>query len=216
MVDLNILASGSSGNATIISNKILIDCGISFKLIEQYIAKLQLVLLTHIHGDHFNKSTISRLAKDRPTLRFGCCEWLVNDLVKLGISPTNIDVYKLDKCYNYGSFKIIPFFLTHDVENCGYKLQVNDKKIIYATDCNNLDGIVAKNYDLYLIEANFIEKNIKKRIKEKEINGEYIYEYRSLKTHLSKEKADNFIYKNIGTNGRYVYMHRSKGEDDYE
>ena len=212
MINYNILNSGSNGNATIINNNILIDCGIPFKKIEGYHKNLQLVLLTHIHSDHFNKSTLKRLALERPTLRFGCGKWLVNDLLTLGVNKANIDVYIMDKIYNYGLFKIIPFFLLHNIENCGYKIHFNNFKLFYATDCNNLNGIEAKNYDLYMVEANYTEKGIKERIKQKELVGEYIYEYNSIKNHLSKEKADDFIYSNIGYNGEFIYMHINKEE----
>ncbi|WP_250277998.1 MBL fold metallo-hydrolase [[Clostridium] colinum] len=215
MINYNILSSGSNGNATIINDNILIDCGVPFKKIKGYHKKIQLVLLTHIHSDHFNKTTLKNLALERPTVRFGCGKWLVNDLLVLGINKANIDVYDMDKTYNYGSFKIIPFFLKHNVENCGYKIHFNNFKLFYATDCNNLNGIEAKNYDLYMVEANYTEKGIKERIKQKELNGEYVYEYNSLKNHLSKEKADDFIYSNIGYNSQFIYMHINK-EECYE
>ena len=215
MINYNILSSGSNGNATIINNNILIDCGIPFKKIEGHHKKIQLVLLTHIHSDHFNKATLKKLALERPTIRFGCGKWLVNDLLALGVNKTNIDVYDMNKTYNYGSFKIIPFFLIHNVKNCGYKIHFNNFKLFYATDCNNLNGIEAKNYDLYMVEANYTEKGIKERIKQKELNGEYVYEYNSIKNHLSKEKADDFIYSNIGYNSQFIYMHINK-EECYE
>ncbi len=215
MINYNILSSGSNGNATIINENILIDCGIPFKKLEGYHKKIQLVLLTHIHSDHFNKTTLKKLALERPTIRFGCGKWLVNSLLALGINKRNIDVYDMDKTYDYGLFKIIPFFLIHNVENYGYKIHFNNFKLFYATDCNNLNGIEAKNYDLYMVEANYTEKGIKERIKQKELNGEYVYEYNSLKNHLSKEKADNFIYSNIGYNSQFIYMHINK-EECYE
>ena len=37
--------------------------------------------------------------------------------------------------------------------------------------------------------------------------GEYSYEWQAMKNHLSKAKCDDFIYKNIGALGEYVYMH---------
>lgn len=44
------------------------------------------------------------------------------------------------------------------------------------------------------------------RLKEK-ANGEFVYERRVLGTHLSKAKCDDFIYRNIGSTGEYVYLH---------
>mgnify|MGYP000894993029 CR=1 FL=1 len=213
MIDFEILATGSAGNAIIINDTILIDCGVPFKTIRDHYKKLKLVLLTHIHGDHFNKSTIRRLAKERPTLRFGCCQWLVKPLLSAGVDPRNIDVMEPDVAYRYGAFDIIPVSLVHDVPNCGYKIHFSDSKMFYATDTNNLNGIVAKNYDLYMVEANYGEEEIRQRIAAKKEAGEYAYEYKVLQNHLSVEKCNDFLYRNMGPKSEYVYLHQHEGGD---
>lgn len=205
-----ILETGSTGNATILGSGILIDCGVSYKALEQAIPVIRLVLLTHIHGDHFNKTTITRLAKERPTLRFGCCDWLVYDLIGCGVNANNIDVYKIGKWYDYRTFSVSPVNLYHDVPNCGYRVQIQGDKAIYMTDTVTVEGIQAKNYDLYLVEANYIEEEIQEKIKEKEANNEYCYEHRVLYTHLSKEQCDEFLLENMGDNSKYIYMHQHK------
>ena len=68
-MNYNIISTGSQGNAVVVDEIILIDCGVSFKALKDVYKKLQIVLLTHIHADHFKRSTIKRLAKQRPTLR---------------------------------------------------------------------------------------------------------------------------------------------------
>ena len=207
MIDYNIISTGSKGNAVIIEKHILIDCGVPFKALQPFYKDFKLVLLTHIHSDHFNRTTIKRLAKERPTLRFGCCNWLVKPLVDCGVKATNIDVMRFDYMKCYGICNVIPVALKHNVPNAGYKIHFPSGKLIYCTDTNNLNGIVAKNYDLYLIEANHKEAEILEKIETKQANGEYAYEIQAFHNHLSKEKADNFIYKNIGPKGTYVYMH---------
>ncbi len=223
-IDFEIIASGSAGNAVIINREILIDCGVPFKALEPYYRDLKIVLLTHIHSDHFNPATIKRLAELRPTLLFFCCDWLLSDLARILDYDKQIVVSEFDKIlklFPYGrGYKYIvkPFPLVHDVPNCGWKIFTLRGKIIYATDTNSLDGISAPNYDLYLIEANYEDEEIRQRIKEKAANGEYVFERRVLQTHLSKAKADDFIYSNIGANGKFVYMHqheeRKKNEQD--
>lgn len=217
MIDYNILSTGSQGNAVIINKFILIDCGVSLKLLKPYIKDLKIVLLTHIHSDHFNKSTIHLLAQNRPTLRFGCCSWLARDLLSCGVNKANIDIYNCNVTYSYGFFKVIPIKLSHNVPNCGYKIHFRDlTKLIYATDTNNLNGIEAKDYDLYMIEANYEDEIISEKIRQKKEAGEYAYEMQVLKNHLSKKKCDNFIYSNIGQNGIYIYMHCHKEESSNE
>ena len=210
-MNYKILDSGSKGNGLIIEDTILIDCGISFKKIKQYYKKLKIVLLTHIHRDHFNKSTIKKLATERPTLRFACCEWLVKNLIDCGVEKKNIDVLKIGKIYDYRDFKVAVIRLYHDVPNCGYKLKLGANKIIYATDTNKIDHIVAKNYDYYFIEGNYeSEEELEYRKMDKLLNGEYYYEDRVKETHLSKVKATEWLMKNMGSNSKYVFMHEHK------
>ncbi len=205
-MNYNIISTGSKGNAVIINN-ILIDCGISYKAIADYIRQINLLLLTHKHYDHFKAATVKRLAAERPLLRFGCCQWLVNPLIECGVRPENIDVYEIGKKYTYNNFSLIPIKLYHDIPNCGYRLFWGHEKAIYATDTRTLEGITAKDYDCYFIEANYKTEEIKQRIAEKEENGEYSYEKRAMNEHLSYEQAINFIYSNIGQNGKYILLH---------
>lgn len=213
MIPFEIISTGSAGNAVVINKIVLIDCGVNFKALEPFYHSLKLVLLTHIHSDHFNKTAVRLLARERPTLRFACCKWLVNNLIACGVSKANIDVLSFNVIYNYGACNVIAFPLVHDVPNCGYKVHFPIGKVIYATDTNNLNGVAARNYDLYLIEANYIDEDIQAKIKEKEANGEFAYERRVLRTHLSKQKCDDFIYKNIGSHGQYVYMHCHRDDE---
>lgn len=206
MIDYNIIATGSGGNAVTVNN-ILIDCGVSYKALQTVYKKINLVLLTHEHSDHFNLQTIKRLAQERPTLRFGCCEWLVPKFVNANIDNVNIDVYKIGKIYDYGTFKVSPIKLYHNVENCGYRLYFGNERVIYATDTGHLQGITAKNYDLFLIEANYESNELHQRIKEKTAAGKYCYELNVANRHLSKEQADEFLFANMGAKSNYEYLH---------
>ena len=204
-MNFKIIGSGSDGNAVVIEDAILIDCGVTFKSLKEYYKKLEIVLLTHIHSDHFNKATIKKLAGERPTLRFGCCEWLVKELVECGVNKKNIDVYEISKIYSYRYFKVIPVILYHDVSQCGYKLKINGNKLIYATDTNKIDHIKAKNYDYYFIEGNYEnEEELHNRS-----DNDY-YEKRVKETHLSKVKAMEWLLKNMGENSKYIFMHEHK------
>ena len=215
-MNYDIINTGSNGNATVIENCILIDCGVSFVRIKPYYKNIKLVLLTHIHSDHFNKTTIKRLAKERPTLRFACCEWLVSPLIECGVNKKNIDILEIGKWYQYSGIKVSPVLLYHNVEQCGYRVVINEKKLFYATDTNTLDGISANNYDLYMVEANYTEEEIKGRIEAKKGLKTYCYENDVILNHLSKEKCDEFLYNNMGEKSQYVYMHQhvERGKDN--
>lgn len=212
-----ILATGSAGNAVVLGGTILIDCGVSYKLLAPYVPDLQLVLLTHIHSDHFRRATIRRLAAERPRLRWGCGPWLVQPLGELGVSRRQIDALKDGHTYQYGSKVVVsPVPLVHDVPNQGYKLRIGRERCIYCTDTANLHGVSAPNYDLYLIEANYDEAEIAQRIADRKAAGEYAYERRVTRSHLSVQQCDDFIYSNIGARGQYVYMHQHEEKEENE
>lgn len=207
-MNYKIISSCSTGNAVIIRDYILVDCGVSFKRLSKYYKNLKLVLLTHIHSDHFRKETIKRLALERPTLRFACCEWLLKSLLECGVNRNNIDVLDVGTKYNYKLFKVVPIKLYHDVPQCGYRILFDDYKVIYMTDTKTVEGISAKNYDLYLVEGNYDEDEIQQRIKRKQENCEYVYEFRAKESHLSIQQASEFLMNNMGEKSEYVLMHQ--------
>lgn len=207
----NIIGTGSSGNAVVIDKHILIDCGVPFKALAPVIGDIKLVLLTHAHKDHFKPGTAAAIHRRRPTVRFGCCAWMVGYLLDAGISKRMIDVYDFNYLYDYnhnGGYTLMPERLTHNVPNCGYHISGPDGTVLfYATDTGTLDGITAKDYDLYLIEANHTQAEIEERAAAKQAAGEYAYEVEAAKNHLSQEQAMDWIYQNIGTKGQYVFLH---------
>ena len=191
----------------ILNKCIAIDMGVTFKALQEVYKDIKIVLLTHIHIDHFNPTTIKTLARERPTLRFACCEWLVKDLVNAGVDKRNIDVLEIGKIYDYKAFKVSPIKLYHNVPNAGYRVFFGGEKAIYATDTEHLEGITAKGYDLYMIEGNYTDEDLQERINAKLETGEYCYELNVANRHLSKEQADAFLLDNMGENSSYVYLH---------
>lgn len=209
-MNYNIISTGSQGNAVVINDTILVDCGVSFKALKDVYKDLQIVLLTHIHTDHFKPKTLKRLAEERPTLRFGCCKWLINDLVEAGVPKQQIDVLEIGKIYDYKAFKVSPIKLYHNVPNCGYRVFANGEKAIYATDTGHLQGITAKDYDLYMIEANYIDEDLQERINAKLEAGEYSYELNVASRHLSHEQASEWLMENMSFHSEYVFLHGHK------
>ena len=200
-----VLSSGSKGNCVIYHNSIAVDMGVPYSMIKEHQSSLQIVLLTHIHGDHFNPSTIKKLAFERPTLRFACGEFLTEYLEGF----KNVDVLESGKIYDYGQFKISPITLYHDVPNFGYRIFKNDTKIIHATDTVHLEGITAKNYDLYAIESNYNEDTIFESIERIKAKGEFAYQEGAINSHLSEQQARDFIFKNRKEESIVLRLHES-------
>lgn len=207
----NIISTGSKGNAVVINDNIMIDCGVPFKALEPVRKYLRLVLLTHIHGDHFNPWTVRALAKERPALRWGCCEWMVGPLLEAGVDKRRIDVFDPDipAFEMYGVLcSVRPERLTHNAPNCGYHILSNSERLFYATDTGTLDGIEAKGYDLYMVEANHARAELEARMEAKRAAGEFSYEWAAAKNHLSREQAEDWLYQQMGPNSKYVFLHQ--------
>lgn len=206
----NIISTGSKGNAVVINGQILIDCGVPYKRLEPVVKGLKLVLLTHVHSDHFKPKTAAALHRERPALRFGCCEWMVKSLLDAGVSKRVIDVLDPHHTYEYGGIGAIrPEPLTHNVRNCGYHIfAFSWERLFYATDTGTLDGIEAKCYDLYMIEANHTKAELEARMAEKIAAGEFAYEVEASRNHLSLEQAEDWLYQNMGPNSQYVFLHQ--------
>jgi hypothetical protein len=200
-----VLSSSSKGNCIIYLDAIAIDMGVSYKIIEPHKNALKLVLLSHIHSDHFCLSTIKKLAIERPMLRFAAGPFLKEHLQ--GIK--NVDILEHGNVYDYGEFKISPIKLFHNVENYGFRIFKGETKIIHCTDTAHLEGIEAKDYSLYAIESNHCEEFIDKRIEQKQKRGEFAYEIGARNSHLSEQQARDFIFKNRGPNSQVLRLHES-------
>lgn len=201
----NVVATGSNGNCIIYHNTIMVDCGLPYFKISNFVQKVQIILLTHEHLDHINIKTLERLSFERPSLRFGCCEWMFEKTKHF----RNVDIYEVGKLYNYGSFSVSPVKLYHDVPNCGYRIFKDNTAIFHATDTAHLNGIEARNYDLYAIEHNYDEDVIYDIIAAKEAKNEFAYQKGAINSHLSEQKAKEFIYKNKGDHSKVLRLHES-------
>ena len=216
---VKVISTGSKGNAVLLNDEILIDCGVPFRELEPYCKGLKLVLLTHIHGDHFNPETIKRLHFLRPALRWCVPPWLMEPMGRIGVDRRVTDegmaghalFYYLLSCPTYVTYDPIP----HDVLNCAWHIEfTNGERVFYATDCASLDGISARYYDLYLIEANYGEEEIRERMRRKLEAGAFSYESRAMESHLSREQARAWIAQNAAIGKSHVlYLHQHQDEE---
>lgn len=207
-MNYKVIATGSAGNATIINDSLMIDCGVPYKAIEPYVSQLKVVLLTHEHSDHFKASTVRRLAQNRPALRWACCDWMVDHLIAAGVNRRCIDVMTPRHVSSYeGIAAVMPERLEHNVPNCGWHIIVAGELLFYATDTGTLDGIAAPNYDLYMVEANHTRADLEARIAEKESAGQFAYEVMAAQNHLSREQAIDWLAENMGPKSLWIPMH---------
>ena len=203
--NVKILGSSSKGNAILYFGCILVDCGVTYATIKPHIKDIKIVLLTHEHKDHINITTLKKMQSERPAIRFGCCMWMLDKLDGL----KNIDIYGLGAKSAYTQFSVLPFKLYHDVPNCGYVIEYGDIRVLHATDTAHLQGIVAKDFDIYCIESNYDEDTIWEVILEKDRNGQFAHERGSINSHLSEQQCNTFFYANKKESSILIRLHES-------
>lgn len=206
----NILKSGSCGNCIIINNYLALDIGVNYKKVESYLKNIKIIFISHQHQDHFKKTTVKKIAYEHPNIKFIVGNFLVADLVLLGVSKKNIITFDTGKWYDIGIFKVRMDYLFHDCpNNCLHIEFKNGEKLFYATDTSSINHIKAEGYDLYLIEANYLtDDELREKIKEQNEKGEYSYYNRVLNTHLSQLQAINWLNENKSSNSEYIFIHQ--------
>lgn len=213
---IKVISTGSEhGNAVLVDERILIDVGVGVKKVAPYLDKLQYVLLTHKHGDHFHAPTIKSIAKKKPLVKFLVPSYLAESVRKLGV----LNVYEIAP--NHIHADGTDFFTTtrikhknsdmSDCPNVAWRLNLNGTKILYVTDTHVLDNLVAKDYDYYIIEMNFKESELLALIQKEIEEVGFSHRIRAKETHLSLERAEAFLKANISDMDKAVIipMHMS-------
>ena len=155
------LASSSSGNAYIVSDKdtrILLECGVSHSKLQKLsgfkLSEFQACLVSHEHKDHA-KSVADLISRGMEVyMSQGTAEALETDGVTL--------IENMEQ-FNVGSLDIVPFTTFHDAaEPLGFlvKSRVDGDVLAFATDTVNLrykfPGLnilaIEANYDKYILE----------------------------------------------------------------
>lgn len=215
-----IINTGSDGNAVLINDNILLDCGISYRRLKPYLKNVKLIFISHRHTDHLLPTTIKQIAYNYPTIKFVYNEddediFLI--LFNNGIDLRNMYSIKQNKWFDLGICKIKLEELQHDVLNSACHLEIDGKKLLYVTDTARVDHIEAKNYDTYLIEANYHSREeIEQKIAEAQEKGEFTHLVRVLNTHLYEDDAIQWLKENMGNNSEYQFIHQHKDKEVIE
>ena len=127
----NIIASGSKGNATIVTYKntvLLIDMGITLERLTEGMEEIGLTpndidgaIFTHDHADHYKG-----LKFISPRKQYAL----------EGTLPTSLsNIVNVNEPFHIKDMEIIPFRTSHDAKNpCGYKIIAGDEVMVYMTD----------------------------------------------------------------------------------
>ena len=211
-MDIKILASGSRGNAYIISDgttTLLLDAGIPFREIQKgcgfQTSSIKGCLVTHRHGDH---------AKAIPKLlQRGITVYSNADVAELYPGVHQIDALKEVPA---GTLRVLPFEAEHDVPCYGYQVTSAEtgEKLVYITDSAYV-RYTFTGLTHIMIEANYAQEIIIDNAKHDRIPL-YLAE-RVIQTHMSIETLLELLRANDMSKVRQIYLlHLSDGNSDAE
>lgn len=184
---IHTIRSSSKGNASIIcsqENKILVDCGISGKTLEESLCELNVdasslnaVLITHEHTDHIRGVGIVSRKYNLP-IYANEATWRAMGKSLGRIDDRNVKVFRTGEAFSIGSVKVKAFDIPHDAaEPVGYTFESRNEKVAVATDMGEISKIVLNategceevlleaNYDLSMLEIGPYPYELKRRIK---------------------------------------------------
>ncbi len=197
-----ILASGSKGNATLVSDgqtQLLIDMGLTKKRLEECLAKtpfrlqdIHHVVYTHEHTDHLNGIDLFTPAQ----------RWATQDTTDV-LPDHRLQHYQE---INIGSFIVVPLPVSHDAKDpIGLVVISRHDRLVYMTDTGYISEknlSMMKNADYYIIESNHDVKML--------LNTErtHTLKYRILgdSGHLSNEDSAMFVTEMVGPKTKQIYL----------
>lgn len=196
MLKIECLSTGSRGNCYLLSNSnneiIILDCGIKFtdllKAIKGRVGNIVGCICTHSHQDH---------------------KLCLDDIKRSGIPTIYFTSISQKLPLNLGSYTIYPIAVKHNVVNHAFviKNKIDKKTITYATDLSFLPKI--KNVDVWILEANYDEQILNKRINLLGDDIEHIT--MGSKNHLSVQQVHEYFNNEIIKKPEKVLLvHQSK------
>lgn len=142
-MQIQTLATGSSGNAYIISDgssKLLLECGVTIQRLKQGsgfgLSRIAGCLVTHEHQDHA-KAARDILAQGLPPLYMS-----QGTAAACGLKLPGRQIMKAGQQTSIGTFTVLPFTVVHDAaEPLGWLIQSNatTQRLVFATDTRLLD-----------------------------------------------------------------------------
>lgn len=200
MLDYNVIASGSKGNAVRIGT-IMIDCGIPFNKMKEDLYKVDSLLITHAHSDHIKPRTLERIQTEFPRVKI----------------YANADVayqYEVDKVIGTAPFDldrerhVIPFDGVHDVPVTYFLIQMEGLNILYATDTCRVSLPEDIPVDYFFLESNYDERKLREEGKRYKRHG-YDPAESNLR-HLSTQKCKEFYFVHRrDKNSELIELHKS-------
>lgn len=215
MIEIKTLASGSKGNAYLLSDgrsSILLECGINFREIQIATGfktnDIIGCLVTHEHKDH------TKGLKD--VLKNSINVYASKGTVEAeGIEHHRLRPIEARKQFKLGNWTILPFEVEHDAaEPLGYLIANGDEKILFATDTFYV-RYRFKGITRLMIECNYSLDILNDNIESGRVPA--ILKRRLMKSHFSLENVIEFLKANDLSQLKEVHLlHLSDNNSDEE
>ena len=216
MIEIKTLATGSKGNCYWItdgSTPLLLECGISFKQIQQGVnfetSSLGGVLVTHEHKDHCKgvESVLNR----------GLDVYMSQGTKEaLQLDNHRIKIVKSKEQFRIGTWTILPFDVQHDVnEPLGFLLQSdNGSKLLFATDTYYIKYKFSGLTHL-MIECNYDQQTLDENVDSGRVHP--VMKKRVMRSHFSLENLLEFFKANDLSKVEEIHLlHLSDGNSNME
>lgn len=217
MYDVDIVTTGSHGNMNIIDRRIVIDFGVKAAAMKLHMNDIDVMLVSHRHGDHLSIPAIRAIRRSRPELLKNL---YVNQDTFTAIRKADADAARLihnviDKDSTFvvttreDSYTVKTFELVHDVENQGFILTKHStgETLIHATDTSTMHYAPRAEYDVIMVEGNWDEERLFEHFDSDDPN--LIFRASRNLRHLSVQSLADFIACNSKDSTIAYQLHAS-------
>ncbi|MBI3473764.1 MAG: MBL fold metallo-hydrolase, partial [Candidatus Solibacter usitatus] len=164
MLRVCVLASGSSGNSTLVATartRVLVDAGLSLRdtahrLVHagETLERLDAILITHEHSDHV--AGLVRMAKRLPIPVY--MTRLTAPAIDWGEVQPKLELFQAGSRFTIGDIEVDSFTIPHDaIDPVGFSLRAGGIKFSIATDLGYVTDSIRyhlRGSHLLLLEAN--------------------------------------------------------------
>lgn len=214
---IQVIASGSSGNAYIVSDgvtSLLLDAGVPIDRIRKAcgfkLHRVAACLITHEHGDHAKAARDVGWAGVDVYASQGT--WLAR-----GLCGHRFKTAKAHNHFLVGTFDIYPFDVQHDAEEpLGFFIisTATKERLLYATDTYyikyHFEGLTH-----VMIECNYAQDILDRRVRDGSLSVDLAK--RIVKSHMSLDAVIGILRANDLSSVRQVYLlHLSSDNSDAE
>lgn len=165
MLEITVLGSGSSGNATLVRSQetsVLIDAGFSLRQITLRMdscgwhpSKLDAILISHEHGDHSKGLRVLCAKYDIPVFAAEAAHG-TRELREAQLAKT--EVIEAGEEFSVGDLAIAPFSIPHDAADpLGFVIKNGGNRLGYATDLGYASALTIhhlRDCRLLVLESN--------------------------------------------------------------